>query len=241
MSLLTDKAYLHLFNNACDRTVNSIQRSIIVSQLPRQMLSIMNMWVRTGSWYDIDGVAKFERCLRKIVKKNMIRQVFTILVKQKGENTVCALDETDLSSALKCAQNHLESGLLTHMYNEMYVEAYRMVIKMVIENEVYYLVQDDHDRPFIYYDNIFEILRYNLPHVHKSLEILPDDFKYEIDYFCPICLEVDAAVPTFVRTECNHIFHKACFRSWYCIFSEQEDNSDKKYCPCPLCRRAVKC
>ena len=113
MSLLTDKAYLHLFNDACDRTVNSIQRSIIVSQLPRQMLSIMNMWVRTRSWYDIDGVAKFERCLRKIVKKNMTRQVFTILVEQKGENTVCALDETDLSSALKYAQNHLESGLLT--------------------------------------------------------------------------------------------------------------------------------
>lgn len=92
----------------------------------------------------------------------------------------------------------------------------------------------------IYYDNIFEILRYNLPHVHKSLETLPDDFKYGIDYMCPICLEVDAAVPIFVRTECNHIFHKACFRSWYCKFLE-EDTSDKKYCSCPIYRTDVKC
>jgi hypothetical protein len=223
-----------MFNAAINETVNSIQHSITVSQLPRHMQAIMNMWVRTGTWYDIDGVAKFERCLQKIVSREMMRQLLTLLVEQKGENTISALDKTDLISALKCAQNYLRSGLWTDMNNKLFAEACRIVVK----NKVCVLSSDD--GLFVYHDNIFNILRYNLPHVQKSLETLPDDFKYEIDYMCPICLEVDAAVPTFVRTECNHIFHKACFRSWYCKFLE-EDTSDKKYCSCPICRTDVKC
>lgn len=92
---------------------------------------------------------------------------------------------------------------------------------------------------------------YHLPHIPepaehieeqvamRSLIILPCDFQHEADWTCAICLEVDALVPTCVRTECAHVFHKSCFEECKRVFLEQEENENKTCCPCPMCRAPI--
>ena len=45
---------------------------------------------------------------------------------------------------------------------------------------------------------------------------------------CIICLEQDARI--FCKTDCNHVFHKACLEEW--ILNNRRD--------CPLCRKTIK-
>ena len=107
----------------------------------------------------------------------------------------------------------------------------------------------DYEQKFSWFSNETKTRHYHLPHVPKSakpldvvaLKLLPDDFKHETDWTCPICLNVDAVDSSCVRTACMHVFHKSCFESWNSKFLEQEDNiiDYKICCSCPVCRANV--
>lgn len=184
MSLVTDNAYSQMINDAINRTVNSIQYSIVMSELMQDIQAILNMWIRT-SWYGRDRVSKFERCLRTIVTKNMMRIVITLLKEYKVG--IIALDEDDMSRAHDRATFLLcHYGFSTTMQSEFLAEASRMVAKdgdrvSVLDNI-----------PFSWINIETGMVSYHLYHVPiriehtddvdiKSVEILPDDFKHKTD------------------------------------------------------------
>ena len=70
----------------------------------------------------------------------------------------------------------------------------------------------------------------------RSLKRLPCDFQHEADWTCAICMEVDALVPTCVRTDCMHIFHKSCLEDYNSVFLKREENENNACFPCPMCR-----
>jgi len=226
-----------------DAIVESIQNTITVSQLPQELLSIMNMWMRTD-WYHTDRVPKFEHCLRTIVVRESKFRVFYQLVKQVRDCDDQMVDDEDLRYVVNRVSNALVCGRWQTMDIELVAEAKRWVS---VQGEHVTAGDGGH---FQWYDSIKEVVCYHLPHIPKhvmqndeqgmlSLETLPCDFQHEADWTCPICLEVDASVPTCVRTMCKHVLHKSCLEDYNRVFLEQEENEDKTCCPCPMCRADI--
>jgi len=232
-------------DDAVERIQNTMQNNSIVSQLPQELLSIMNMWART-EWYHTDRVAKFKHCLHTIVARELRDRVFNRLVKEVRDNDDQMLDYEDLRDWVKRVSHTLALGCSRYWQT--------MDIELVAEAKHWVSVHGEHVTAgdgghFQWYDIINEEVCYNLPHIPQlprqfkhlvmSLETLPSDFQHEADWICPICLELDASVPTCVRTACKHIFHKSCFDECKRVFLEQEENRDKVCSPCPMCRAVI--
>ena len=226
-----------------DWTVKEIQEGMSVQYLPHELLGIMNMWART-EWYHF-GVAKFEHCLHTIVARETKHLVFYELVKEVRTAVDQMVDENDLRWVVNRVSSYLSSGYWQTMDTELLAEA-----KHWVYTHGEYVTMGDGGH-FQWYDSIKEVVCYHMPHipeltehneeqvVMRSLETLPCDFQHEADWTCPICLEVDALVPTCVRTECAHVFHKSCFDEYNHVFLAQEENKDKTCCSCPMCRAAI--
>ena len=226
-----------------DWVVNEIQKGMSVQYLPLDMLAIMNMWARTG-WYHF-GVAKFEYCLHTIVARETKRLVFDELVKELCAAVDQMVDENDLRWVVNRVSSYLCSGYWQTMDTELLAEAKHWVS---VHGEHVTAGDGGH---FQWYDSIKEVVCYHLLHIPepeepieeqvamRSLITLPCDFEHEADWTCPICLEVDASVPTCVRTECKHVLHKSCLEDYNRVFLEQEENEDKTCCPCPMCRADI--
>ena len=225
-----------------DWVVKEIQKGMSVQYLPLEMLAIMNMWART-EWYHF-GVAKFEYCLHTIVARESKRRVFDELVKELCAAVDQMVDENDLRWVVNRVSSSLSSGHWQTMDTELLAEAKHWVS---VHEEHVTAGDSGH---FQWYDSIKEVVCYHLPHIPEpeehneeevvmSLETLPCDFQHEADWTCPICFELDALVPTCVRTACQHIFHKSCFEECKRVFLEQEENCDKVCCPCPMCRAVI--
>ena len=226
-----------------DAVVESIQNTLTVSHLPQELLAIMNMWARTG-WYHL-GVAKFEYCLHTIVARETKHLVFDELVKELRDAVDQMVDENDLRWVVNRVSSYLSSGYWQTMDTELLAEAKHWVS---VHGEHVTAGDGGH---FQWYDSIKEVVCYHLPHIPEpeepieeqvammSLETLPSNFKHEADWICSICLDVDALVPTCVRTACKHIFHKSCLEDCKRVFLEQEENEDKTCCLCPMCRAVI--
>ena len=224
-------------------SVESIQKTLTVSHLPQELLSIMNMWVRT-EWYHF-GVAKFEYCLWEVVARETKHLVFDELVKELRAAVDQIVDENDLRWVVNSVSSYLSSGYWQTMDTELLAEA-----KHWVSTHGEHVTMGDGGY-FQWYDSIKEVVCYHLPHIAepaehieeqvamRSLETLPCDFKHEADWICSICLEVDALVPTCVRTACAHVLHKSCLEDYNRVFLEQEENENKTCFPCPMCRAII--
>ena len=231
-------------DDAVERIQNTMQNNSIVSLLPQELRIIMNMWART-EWYHTDRVAKFEHCLHTIVARELRDRVFNRLVKEVRDNDDQMVDDEDLRHVVNRVSRDMACGRWQTMDIELLAEAKHWVS---VHGEHVTAGDGGH---FQWYDSIKEVVCYHLPHIPKeeekhneervvmSLETLPCDFKHEADWTCPICLELDAPVPTCVRTECKHIFHKSCFEDYNRVFVAQEENYDKVCCSCPMCRAVI--
>ena len=233
--------------------IGSIQHNIDMSQLPVELHRILNMWIRTNSWYYTGlktdtwffeyGVSKFELCLRIIVTRKMKKLVFERLtnVIQIG-NFYRSPDELDLEYATRDVSYELSYGWTT-MGTELAKEALRWIKK----HDEHVMDNDSEKFQWIHPDTMEEC--YHLPHLPKpeehddedvltSLETLPSDFQHEAGWTCPICLEVDE-VSTCVRTGCKHVFHESCLENCKRVYLAQEENVSETCCPCPLCRAVI--
>lgn len=227
-----------------DWAVKEIQKGMSVQYLPREMLSIMNMWART-EWYHL-GVAKFEYCLRKVVIRETNQRVFDELVKELCAAVDQMVDENDLRWVVNRVSSALASGYWQTMDTELLAEAKHWVS---VHGE--HVTADDNIGHFQWYDSIKEVVCYHLPHIPQpeeqieeqvvmlSLEKLPCDFKHEADWICSICLDVDASVPSCVRTACAHIYHDSCLEECNRVFLAQQDNHGKACFSCPMCRAVI--
>lgn len=244
MELITSEDNSEPVNDAIAFAVKSIQDIMDVSQLPQAMLTIMNMWVRTDSWYLEGGVSKFEFCLAKIVTREMMRRVYECLIEEMS--VVYQMpNDVDLCRVLNNVSHALACGVWTTMDTELADEALRWTKK---HDEH---VMDHDSGVFKWFDTETMEVCYHLLHLPRpeehnddyenvlnSLETLPCDFQHEEDWTCPICLQLDEGT-TCVRTECAHVFHKKCFEECKHVYLEQEENGDKTCCPCPLCRAVI--
>jgi hypothetical protein len=224
--LLINNIKSQMLNDAINKVTTYIQCSIDVSKLTISIQAILNMWWRTG-WYRHNGRSKFEHCLRVIVSRHLMQLANTFLNEQK----LCfkALDEDDLSLALDRATIILcQNKLSTLMQTELLFKANRIIAK----DKDIVLISDN--VPFSWFNTKTGTLCHHLPHIPMC-----HDFQSEQKLICSICLEFDTVSSTCVRTTCMHVFHKSCLKSWNCKFLEQEDNSDKIYNPCPICRTDV--
>jgi hypothetical protein len=147
---------------------------MVTTHLPKGLLEIMNMWARTGRWYDDDGDPKFEKCLWKVVSQEMKTRVFDLLVKWMNEDDGKMPEKKNLYYALGTASNSLynyHKNLWATMGAELETEAYQW-IKEHGEND---LIESCDGGYFQYYDSINEEVCYRLPHIPK-----PNRFsKYE--------------------------------------------------------------
>ena len=230
-----------------DAVVESIQNTISVQYLPLELLGIMNMWIRTG-WYHL-GVPKFEHCLHTIVTQEVTDRVFHELVYEVRYSGDQMVDEDDLRRIVNRVSSALSSSAVGHEYWQT------MDTELLAEAKHWVSVHGEHVTAgdgghFQWYDSIKEVVCYHLPHIPEpveqneervvmSLETLPCDFQHEADWTCPICMDADALVPTCVRTECKHVFHKSCLEDYNRVFLAQEENCDKVCCLCPICRAVI--
>ena len=229
--------------DSIDWVVKEIQKGMSVQYLPHEMLAIMNMWART-EWYNL-GVAKFEYCLHTIVARETKHLVFDELVKELRDAVDQMVDENDLRWVVNRVSSYLSSGYWQTMDTELLAEARHWVS---VHGEHVTAGDGGH---FQWYDSIKEVVCYHLLHIPepaehieeqvamRSLETLPCDFQHEADWICSICLEVDALVPSCVRTACQHIFHKSCLQDYNSVFLNREENENKTCCLCPLCRAPI--
>lgn len=242
MELITSEDNSEPVNDAIAFAVKSIQDIMDVSQLPQALLTIMNMWVRTDSWYLEGGVSKFEFCLKKIVTQEMMRRVYECLIE---EMSVVYQMPNDVD--LCCALNNVSHALACGVWSTMDTKLTKEALRWIKEHDEHVMDNESEDFMWIHPDTGEEC--YHLKHLPKpeehddehvlvSLEMLPNNFQHETDWTCPICLEVGEGT-TCVRTGCEHVFHKSCFDKYKNVYLEQDENDDKTCCPCPLCRANI--
>ena len=161
--LLDDNPILY---NAVTRTLTSIQNAINIPQLPVDLRRQMSGWARTG-WYHIDGEAKFEHCLRKIVTKELKRRVFLYLIEVMTDNDPLP-DDHDLSDALGVVRSPLALGNWTTMDNHTMISELCREVSQWIKNHNEQLPQDVGDT-FQWKDNETGEVYYHLPHLPKPV------------------------------------------------------------------------
>jgi hypothetical protein len=200
----------------------------------------MNSWIRTHSWYDEDKMSKFERCLRRVVTKEMRRQTIERLEQQDMPSFPVNID--DLCYELEHAFSRLTSSDFWDMDTDLTLEA-----KNWITNHGECLIESDFDRPFSWFSSRTMSTHYHLPHVCMSnnnidvvlLKVLAIDIKHEEGWTCSICLDTNLENPVCVKTDCGHIYHHKCLADCKRVFLKRKENRDKTYVPCPLCRAPV--
>ena len=240
-ALYDAEANAPMINDANNVIVNTIQNNIITHKLSRHLKAIMNSWIRTHSWYNEDKMSKFERCLRNVVTRGMRSRVLDLLkfrYKEYEDGLGSSVNEDDLAlEVLRVSMLQFTSNYFWDIDAELTAEAKSWVI-----NNGEYVIESDFDRPFSWFSSRTMSTHYHLPHVPKHLKnvvalvVLANDFKYEPDWVCSICLEVDAVNPVCVKTACGHIFHNECLTNCKRIYLQQKENYKKICFPCPLCR-----
>ena len=215
---------------------NTMQNNRIVSHLPQELISIMNMWARTN-WYHTDRVAKFEHCLHTIMAQELGDRVFNLLVKAVRDSGDQMVDDNDLRYWVNRVSRDMACGRWQTMETDLLAEAKHWVS---VHGE-HVTMGDDGD--FRGYDSIkqggWRVAPIEKKVAIRSLKRLPCDFQHEADWTCAICLDVDASVPRCVRTECAHIYHELCLKNHYLAFLKQKKNYYKTCFSCPLCRAII--
>ena len=195
LDLMNDKEHTEEVKDAIALVMEGIQRYMIVAHLPEGLLKIMNMWTRTGRWYDVDGDPKFEKCLWKVVSQEMKKQVFNILVKWMNEDDGKMPEKKDLFYALSTVSNCLyyyHKNLWSTMGAELEAEACRWVL----EHGELALIESGDGGYFQYYDSINDEVCYHLPHIPK-----PNRFSYkeeeeeEQEEGGWVCVDLSTVVP----------------------------------------------
>ena len=222
-----------------DKAVEIIQNNIIVWKLSKELLSIMNMWMRTN-WYHLDGMSKFEHCLQTIVIRESKERLFVDLLYSDDQYPDKKIREYNFHYYLSDILSDMVSMFCENMFCRRWAN-----MEYLLENEAkdWVLEHGEHVEAgdgghFQWYDSVNEVVCYHLPHISQPLETLPCDFQHEEDWTCPICLEVGEET-TCVRTKCKHVFHEQCFKDCKRAYFNQEENDGKTSCPCPICRRDV--
>lgn len=233
-------AFVHIINYHINNIVEEIQKTIDLTKLSRDLKAIMNSWMRTRSWYDEDKMSKFERCLRRVVTKEMRRQTIERLEQQDMPSF--PVNEDDLFYELEHAFTRLTSSEFWDMDTDLTLEA-----KNWVTNHGECLIESDFDRPFSWFSSRTMSIHYHLPHVRRHnnnidlvlLKVLAIDIKHESGWACSICLDTNSENPVCVKTECGHIYHHRCLADCKRTFLKQKENRDKSCVPCPLCRAPV--
>jgi hypothetical protein len=183
MELMTAEEHAEEAKDAIAFVMGGIQRYMIVAHLPDSLLEIMNMWARTGRWYDDDGDSKFEKCLWIIVSQELKTRVSELLFEWMNEDEGKMPEKKDLYYALSTASNclyYFHKNLWPTMGAELETEAWQWVL----EHGEHDLIESGDGGHFQYYDCINEEVCYHLPHIPKpnrfsKYEDEEEKFEYE--------------------------------------------------------------
>jgi hypothetical protein len=198
MDLMTAEENTEEVKDAIAYVMEGIQRYMIVSNLPKGLLEIMNMWARTGRWYDDDGDSKFEKCLWKVVSQELKTRVFDLLTEWMIEDEGKMPEKKDLYYALSTASNCLyyyHKNLWATMSAELETEAHQWVL----EHGERDLIESSDGGYFQYYDNINQEVCYHLPHIPKpnrfsKYEDEEEEFEDEEEEAGWVCVGVNTLV-----------------------------------------------
>ena len=190
LDLMNDEANDEMVKDAIAFVMEYIQRSMVVAHLPEGLLEIMNMWARMG-WYDEDGDSKFEKCLWKVVSRELKTRVYDLLKEWMNEDEGKMPEKKDLYYALNTASNSLyyHKELWSSMGAELETEAMRWVLE---HNELI-LIESCDGGYFQYYDSINEEVCYQLPHIPKPNRFSQyEEKEKEVGW---VCVGVNTLVP----------------------------------------------
>jgi hypothetical protein len=199
LDLMTAEEHTEEVKDAIAFVMKGIQSSMVIAHLPKGLLEIMNMWARTGRWYDDDGDSKFEKCLWIIVSQELKTRVSELLFEWMNEDDGKMPEKKDLYYALSTASNCLyyyHKNLWATMGAELETEARRWIQ----EHGELSLIESSDGGHFQYYDNINEEVCYHLPHLTKpnrfsKYEDEEEKFEYEEEEVGWICVGVNTLVP----------------------------------------------
>jgi hypothetical protein len=199
MDLMTAEEHTEEVKDAIAFVMEGIQRYIVIAHLPKGLLEIMNMWARTGRWYDDDGDSKFEKCLWIIVSQELKTQVFDLLTEWMNEEEGKMPEKKDLYYALGTASNSLyyyHKNLWPTMGAELETEARRWVL----EHGELALIESGDGGHFQYYDCINGEVCYGLPHLPKpnrfsKYEDEEEELEYEEEEAGWVCVGANTLVP----------------------------------------------
>jgi len=181
--LMTAEEHTEEVKDTIAYVMEGIQRYMIVAHLPKGLLEIMNMWARTGRWYDDDGDSKFEKCLWIIVSRELKKRVFELLFEWMIEDEGKMPEKKDLYYALSTASNclyYFHKNLWPTMGAELEAEAWQWIL----EHGEHDLIESRDGGHFQYYDCINGEVCYHLPHIPKpnrfsKYEDEEEKFEYE--------------------------------------------------------------
>jgi hypothetical protein len=199
MELMTAASSDEQVKDAIAYVMEGIQRYMIVSNLPKGLLEIMNMWARRFAWYDDDGDSKFEKCLWKVVSKELKTRVFDLLTEWMIEDEGKMPKKKDLYYALSTASNclyYFHKNLWATMGAELEAESCRWVL----EHGEHDLIESGDGGHFQYYDCINGEVCYHLPHIPKpnrfsKYEDEEEKFEYEEEKAGWVCVGANTLVP----------------------------------------------
>ena len=155
-----------ILDRAVTRTLIRIQDAMNISQFPASLCRQLNGWAIIG-WYDTDGVSKFERCLRKIVTRELKRRVFLYLIEVTSDSEPLP-NVHDLSDALGVVRSPLESGQWSTMDNLTMISELCLAVHQWIRNHNEHL-PDDVGNTFQWKDSETGEVYYHLPHLPKPV------------------------------------------------------------------------
>jgi hypothetical protein len=198
MDLMSAEEHTEEVKDAIAFVMEGIQRSMVIAHLPEGLLEIMNMWARIG-WHDDDGDPKFEKCLWKVVSREMKKRVFELLTEWMNEDNGNMPEKKDLYYALGTASNSLyyyHKNLWPTMGAELENEA----CSWVLEHGELTLIESGDGGHFQYYDCINEEVCYHLPHLPKpnrfsKYEDEEEKFEYEEEEVGWVCAGANTLVP----------------------------------------------
>jgi hypothetical protein len=190
LDLMNDEANDEMVKDAIAFVMKGIQRSMVTAHLPEGLLKIMNMWARIG-WYDEDGDPKFEKCLWKVVSRELKTRVFDLLKEWMNEDDGKMPEKEDLYYAVGTVSNSLyyHKELWPTMGAELETEAYQWIKE---HNELI-LIESCDGGYFQYYDSINEEVCYHLPHLPKPNRFSQYEEKEKEAGW--VCIGVNTLVP----------------------------------------------
>ena len=196
MELMTAEEHTEEVKDAIAFVMEGIQRSMVTAHLPEGLLEIMNMWARIG-WYDDDGDPKFEKCLWKVVSRELKKRVFDLLTEWMNEDEGKMPEKKDLYYALSTVSNCLyyHKKFWPTMGAELETEA----LCWAKEHEELALLEGGDGGYFQYYDYINEEVCYHLPHLPKpnrfsKYEDEEEELEYEEEEAGWVCVGVNPLV-----------------------------------------------